>query len=174
MFNTICYFSTKSINYYGIKKETKIPFVQLDYGFPSRSNDQIYWSSAVHDLYTSGNCYLSQLYHLAAVVEKIYPGRWAWEEQFEYYENSFQADKTSTKAYMKAHNMHVRPEFYDDFFEWQFMAHVQKWFDEQGLSKTEDQIKEETAAQVKELILDRSKKDFIKLSEKLLQIIDKQ
>lgn len=173
MFNTMCYFNSKSIIYYGSKREIKIPFDQFEFCFPSNKNPQIFWNKAVAELFNSRGASLHQLYHLAAVIEKIFPGGWAWEEQFEYYENLFYSEKTSIEVYMKAHNMYVRPEFFDDYSEWSWMAKVEEWFKDQGLYKTREEIESETVRKVKELIYDRALTDFIVLPEILQKMSDR-
>jgi hypothetical protein len=172
MFNTLYKLTDDSI-VYQLPNKPGIKILFKDFLLVCETIPGLYRSGTMYTLLEHPQFHLHFAYHLAAILEKFDPDVWDWENLFYHKEWELYEKTAGEEAYLKAKYTH-RPEFFDDYAYEDYLLRIKNWAKEKGLYKSNDEIREQTKRKIQELVIARSKTDFIKLTEKHIKLIKRK
>lgn len=170
IYQSLYYLTDDSIVY----PKTYTPGIQiplLDFHMMAESRSGFYTSKAMNTLIDNPLSSLQAVYHLAAVHEKYLPSNWDWEVLLHFKEREHYEKTAGEQAYLITTGRFVRPEFYDDYGFDEYLGRIAEWAKERGQYKSDQEILDHTKRKIQELIIERSKSDFIELTDKQINLI---
>lgn len=170
IYQSLYYLTDDSIIY----PKTYTPGIQiplLDFHMMAESRPSLYTSKAIDTLIYNPQSSLQAVYHLAAIHEKYLPSDWDWEGLLYCKEQNHYEQTAGEQAYLITTGRFVRPEFYDDYGFDEYLGRIAEWAKDRGLYKSDQEILEQTKQKIQELIIERSKTDFIELTVKQIDLL---
>ena len=149
-------------------KEHFIPFEELSIGYDT--GDGLFRSGQLEMLEQNGGT-LHSRFHLAALIEKFFPGGWDWDRQLTVLPLIEFELQNGHKLFMREHGYFTYPDFGNDYDEWEFEARIQKWLEERGYPEAKEAYKVKLEEDIQSLVYDLSKTDFIQLSPEQIKLI---
>ncbi len=169
-FQSLYYLTDNTIVYQHLHRSGNvIPF--SDFNMIAEYRPAFYTSKALDTLLQDSQSTRQATYHLAAIHQKYIPANWDWEHLLYFKEQQCYEKTAGEFAYMKAKGMTSPPVFYHDYDAIDYEIRIEKWAKERGVYRSREEILDQTSRNIQELIYDRSKTDFIRLTEDQIQII---
>lgn len=170
-FQSLYYLTDDSIVYQQIDR----PSIEVrfsDFLLVRERNEGMYLSKAMNTLLHNEESSLQASYHLAAIHEKFTSDiLWDWESTLVIKERDYYEEIAGERAYLKEKQIFRRPEFFDEYGFDEYLGRIRAWAKKRGLFKSEAEILEQTKRKIQELVIARSKTDFIELTERHIQLI---
>lgn len=170
IFQSLYHLEDDAIIYYKQRNGTiLVPF--LDFQLVIVNPNGKLSSKAMDNLIQNPQSSLSACYHQAAIHQKYLPGEWDWQTMLLFKERMEYEKVAGEKAYLKAKGRITRPEFFGEYDFDEYLLRINQWAKANGLYKRDEAILEQTKQKIQELVIDRSKTDFIELSQKQIELL---
>lgn len=169
-FQSLYYLTNESIVYQQLySSDIQIPFADINLIAESRPG--FITSKAMDTLINNPQSSLQAVYHLAAIHEKYLPSNWDWEGLLYRKEQAHYEQTAGETAYLKSKGKTKRPTFDNDFDADNYELILIGWAKENELYKSDEEIQEQTEQKIQELIIARSKTEFIELTNEQINLI---